>query len=219
MDADGWQAITPDQHGDWLAQRDDGFSDYIVLGDKKGGAEKLFDNFSLGVVTNRDAWCYNPSREAVAHNMQSMIDFYNSEVRRFNQAHVGLDKKSRESKVDGFIDANPEKISWTRSLKSELAKDRSFVFEESCLIPCLYRPFTKRWLYFNRRFNEMVYQIPRIFPYAAVENLAICVHGVGVSEGFFRLNMPLTQLPEKQWSQRSMLPTVFVRICRRQRQD
>jgi predicted helicase len=35
MDADGWQAITPDQHGDWLAQRDDGFSDYIVLGDKK----------------------------------------------------------------------------------------------------------------------------------------------------------------------------------------
>jgi len=32
-----------------------------VLGDKKGDGIKLFDNFSLGVVTNRDAWAYNAS--------------------------------------------------------------------------------------------------------------------------------------------------------------
>ena len=30
----GWQAITPDEHGDWLKQRDDSFSEFIVIGDK-----------------------------------------------------------------------------------------------------------------------------------------------------------------------------------------
>jgi predicted helicase len=53
----GWNTITPDTHGDWLKQRDDSFSEFIGLGDKKGQAAKIFDNFSLGVVTNRDAWC------------------------------------------------------------------------------------------------------------------------------------------------------------------
>ncbi|MDF7046271.1 hypothetical protein NMT82_24765, partial [Escherichia coli] len=26
--ANGWRVITPDQHGDWLKQRDDGFGDF-----------------------------------------------------------------------------------------------------------------------------------------------------------------------------------------------
>lgn len=33
--------------------------------------------------------------------------------------------------------------------------------------------------YFNRRFNEMVYQMPRIFPDAASENLVICASAPG----------------------------------------
>jgi predicted helicase len=37
----------------------------------------------------------------------------------------------------------------------------------------LYRPFTKQWLYYNRTFNERVYQMPRIFPEAGVQNLVI----------------------------------------------
>ncbi|MPT21536.1 MAG: transporter substrate-binding domain-containing protein [Starkeya sp.] len=42
-------------------------------------------------------------------------------------------------------------------------------------MPSLYRPFTKQWLYFDRRFNEMVYQIPRLFPTAGCQNLVILV--------------------------------------------
>ncbi|WP_353254946.1 type ISP restriction/modification enzyme, partial [Burkholderia anthina] len=169
-----WQAITPDEHGDWLNQRDDRFGEFIALGDKKGDALKLFENFSLGVVTNRDAWCYNASKAGVKANMTRMIGFYNSEVARMSDAFPGLDKKAREAKVeDGFIDADPSQISWTRSLKQELAKNRQFAFEEACLTDSLYRPFTKQWLYFNRRFNEMVYQIPRIFPSAICKNIVI----------------------------------------------
>jgi len=168
-----WQQITPDEHGDWLKQRDDSFGDFIVLGDKKSDGAKLFDNFSLGVVTNRDAWAYNASQAKLQANMTSMIGFYNAEVKRFNAAHPELDSKARAAQVDGFIDTNPERISWTRSLKGELAKGNSFEFEAACMVPSLYRPFTKQWIYFNRRFNEMVYQMPRIFPEAGVENLVI----------------------------------------------
>ena len=61
----GWSQITPNTNGDWLKQRDDNFSAFIVIGDKKGSEEKVFDSFSLGVVTNRDAWCYNASEVSV----------------------------------------------------------------------------------------------------------------------------------------------------------
>nr|VFJ91084.1 MAG: Predicted helicase [Candidatus Kentron sp. H]VFJ91929.1 MAG: Predicted helicase [Candidatus Kentron sp. H]VFJ98772.1 MAG: Predicted helicase [Candidatus Kentron sp. H] len=177
--ANGWREITPDRHGDWLAQRDDGFGEFIVMGDKKGDEEKLFDNFSLGIASGRDAWCYNPGKTAVGDNMQRMIAFYNGEVARFNQAHGDLSTKERQAKVDGFINTDPAEISWSHNVKQELAKDRRLSFEPNSSIPSLYRPFSKQWLYYNRRFNERVYQMPRIFPHAVAENLVICVSGVG----------------------------------------
>ena len=174
-----WRLISPDDHGDWLKQRDDSFADHIVLGDKKGDGPKVFDNFSLGVVTNRDAWAYNASRGKLEVNMMNMIDFYNAEVKRFNSMHPELDKKKRDAILDDFIDTNAKRISWTRGLKQELAKNRLFKYDSALLVPSLYRPFTKQWLYFSRTFNEMVLQMPRIFPHAEVENLVINTTSVG----------------------------------------
>lgn len=182
-----WQKITPDEHGDWLKQRDNSFNQFIVLGDKKGDAPKLFDSFSLGVASGRDVWVYNASQTKLATNMADMIGFYNAEVERFNAAHPELDIKARQAQVDGFIDTNPTRISWTRALKQDLGKDRSYAFEADCLVPGLYRPFTKQWLYFNRRFNEMVYQMPRIFPGAGAENLVIGVSAAGEKVAFSAL--------------------------------
>lgn len=181
--ADQWQVIVPDAHGDWLRQRDDKFDRFIVLGDKKGDAPKLFDNFSQGVLTARDAWAYNASKVKLTASMVSMISFYNAEVARFDAAYPGLNTKLRQERVDGFIDSDPTRISWTRALKQDLGKDRRYGFEAECIVPGLYRPFTKQWLYFNRRFNEMVYQMPRIFPDAGAENLVICVTGLGETVG------------------------------------
>lgn len=66
-DADGWQIIAPDEHGDWINQRDESFADFVVLGDKDGGkVTRLFANYSSGVKTQRDAWCFNSSKEVVS---------------------------------------------------------------------------------------------------------------------------------------------------------
>lgn len=184
-DASQWTTIQPDAHGDWLSQRDDGFAEFIALGDKDDASKpRLFANYSGGVKTNRDAWCYSSSKAGVSTNMSRMIAFYNREAARFTQAFGGADRKVRESAIDNFIDSDPTEISWTRGLKQELLKDRRFTFEESSLIHGLYRPFNKQWLYYNRRLNEMVLQMPRIFPDAKAKNRLICLTGLGESSGF-----------------------------------
>lgn len=175
--ANGWKLLVPDAYGDWLNQRDPNFSHYLVLGDKKGIQEKLFDNFSQGILTARDAWCYNTSKQTVASNMQRMIGFYNTERERFNTAYGALERKEKEQKIDSFIDTDASKISWTRALKGDVGKNKTAQFDKQNIVPSLYRPFTKQWLYFNRQFNEMVYQMPRIFPDATVENRVICLTG------------------------------------------
>ena len=190
--ANGWQPIIPDEHGDWLQQRDNSFGQFKALGDKKGCSIRLFDNFSQGILTARDAWCYNHSINVVTTNMQNMIDFYNSEVQRFDSIYSELDTREREIKQETFIDTDPKKISWTANLKQNFIKGRNFNFHEISLVKSQYRPFTKQWLYYNRSFNERVYQMPRIFPESSAKNMVICVSGIGARSGFssFLTNEP-----------------------------
>ncbi|MDM4772408.1 DEAD/DEAH box helicase family protein [Solimonas sp. SE-A11] len=179
----GWRTVTPDIHGDWLKQRDNSFGSFIALGDKKGDGPAIFENFSLGIASGRDAWCYNPSKQAVATNLTRMIAFFNSEAERFDHAYGSLPKKERDEKLNGFINTDPTQISWTVNLKEDLVRNRRYEFDSSCLTKSLYRPFCKQWLYYNRRFNERVYQMPRIFPDAAVDNRAIMVKQRWSGEG------------------------------------
>ncbi|AQX21117.1 hypothetical protein Bcsk_004590 [Bartonella sp. CDC_skunk] len=197
----GWQIITPGAHGDWINQRDDSFKTFLAIGDKKTNNKKLFETFSCGIATSRDAWAYNSSCEALANNMSNMIAFYNSEVERFNDAHPHTDHKTRIRIVNNFINSDEKKISWSHNVKQELLKGKHFRFEGSCLTQSLYRLFTRQWLYYNRTFNERVYQMPRIFPMGkAVDNRAIQVTGIGVMKGFSVLmsqNLPNLDSIEK----------------------
>jgi predicted helicase len=64
--SEGWTAITPDDQNDWINQRDASFDKFLKIGDKKGAGELLlFDNYSLGVVTNRDALISMKRNESV----------------------------------------------------------------------------------------------------------------------------------------------------------
>ncbi|WP_375608838.1 MULTISPECIES: type ISP restriction/modification enzyme, partial [unclassified Bartonella] len=187
----GWQLITPDKHGDWIHQRDDSFASFLTLGDKKGNNKKrennkkLFETFSCGIQTNRDAWAYNSNREVLAKNMSHMIAFYNSEVERFNNVYPHADRKLRANAVNNFVSVDAKKICWSSSLKEEFVRGKVFEFEDQCLIQSLYRPFTKQWLYYSRVFNHRVYQMPCIFPMGRiVENKVIQITGIGAMGGF-----------------------------------
>ncbi|WP_375609813.1 type ISP restriction/modification enzyme, partial [Bartonella sp. AC53GZZY] len=178
----GWKIITPDKHGDWINQRDDSFKTFLALGVKKEHDKKLFETYSRGIMTSRDAWVYNSSRSVLSKNMSNMIAFYNSEVERFNNTYAHTDRKIRTNAVNDFVNIDSTKISWSSSLKQELTRGNFSEFESGCLVQSFYRPFTRQWLYYNRIFNERTYQMPWIFPIGqAVENKVIQITGIGVN--------------------------------------
>jgi predicted helicase len=175
----GWQVIKPDVHGDWLKQRDGSFNKYTVLGQKREAPElTIFSNYSNGVKTNRDAWCYNFSEKDIKVTIRKMINFYNDEVERYKSACVTSDK-NKWPMVESFIDFDSSKISWTHEVKLDLSRHKKRDFRMEGFVRSLYRPYTKCWMYYDKHFNNRVYQMPRIFPETGIENLAICVSGAG----------------------------------------
>ena len=182
--AQGWQRITPNEHGDWIGQRDDSFSEFISMGDKKDKSSLvIFENFSLGIATNRDAWCYQFSKKTLGDNMRGMIDFYNKESRRYKSACTLLNKSDYPD-VNNFVIGDPTKISWTDSLKNDLIRSEIHRYNAKNPIISVYRPFTKTWLYYDKSFNQRRYQMPHIFPDSSVENRVICVTGRGSTKEF-----------------------------------
>ena len=182
----GWTELVPDAHHDWLHQRDAGFEAFMPMGDKSGSANSntnIFRNYSLGVVTNRDAWCYNFSEADLRHNVQDMIDVYNVERYRLKDQIMGMDRLTARE-ITRFIHNDSTKISWSRALKHDLGRNKPLHIEEGRSAVSQYRPFIRQYLYFSRRLNEMLYQIPKIFPHAEAGNKVICVTGRGESDDF-----------------------------------
>lgn len=179
-----WKQITPNEHGDWIDQRDPAFDKFVALGDKSDKTAKtVFETYSLGLVTSRDVWAYNFSKKHVSNNMQKMTSFFNSEVKKYARQNKGRAKNKMDS-VDEVIDRDPAKISWSRGLKSEVGKMREHTFDPSKIRTALYRPFCKQWVYFDKTMNEMVLLMPKLFPKEGSKNLAICIVGPGARQDF-----------------------------------
>jgi predicted helicase len=108
-----------------------------------------------------------------------MIDIYNDEVDRLSSMDIAKIKKS--------ADYDAKRISWSDALFAGIKRGQQEQFENGELIASIYRPFEKSWLFYSKTFNERRYQMPRIFPNAAAENLVIQVSGIGASAGFAAL--------------------------------
>lgn len=163
---DDWQTIKTDQFGDWISLRDPHFDRYISLGNKRNKQlSTVFRSYSSGVKTNRDAWCYNASSAKLAANMRCTIEFYNQEVVRTHSN-------------DKDVSDDDTKISWTAEIKEDLKRGKQHAFDADAIVTAMYRPFIKQRMYFSRRWNNSVYQIPKLFPMAQ-KNLVIIVTGRG----------------------------------------
>ena len=156
-------------YNDWLNQRDDSFYDFIEIGNKKDKSSVcLFDNYSRGVATSRDAWVYNYSREKLEVNIKRTIDFYNEEVERYIES--GL-----QCKAEDFVVFDSTKFHWDRANKWDLEKRRLYSYDDDSNYIAQYRPFIKTRLYFNKNLNNMIYQLPQLYPYDNAFNLTICL--------------------------------------------
>ena len=186
-DANDWQLITPDDHNDWIGQRDNSFDKFISVGDKKdAAATTIFQTYTMGIKTNRDAWVYQYSLHELNKNVTSMISFFNAESKRY-AAHCSSNSGPSRIAVEDFINGDTTKISWSRALRADIEKNKSHTFNEAALTTGLYRPYTKLNLYFDRSFVNDVALVPRLLPNNKANNKIICIVGLGTSKDFSAL--------------------------------
>ena len=162
--------LRPNAHGDWINLRNDNFSSYIPI--EPTDDDSFFIKKTSGVKTNRDAWCINSSKSVVETNMQSSIQFYNTEVDRI--AYYS----------DTKLDMDEKKFSWDRQNLKDAHSGKKYTYVVTNIRCQSYRPFFKQWVYFHRQMNNCVYQIPQVFPNEQYENLCICMQGAGASKEF-----------------------------------
>ena len=163
--------IVPDAHGDWLNQRDDSYGRFMRVDGKKTSEKSIFENYSNGVKTNRDSWVYGSDKQKVLQHVEDSISFYNLQVQ----------KASINPNFE--IDLDPKKIKWDRLQKNTVYRGKmSELASATKIYLSQYRPFYSQFLYFDRFWNNCVYQMPSIFPTNESKNLIICSSGVGAKE-------------------------------------
>ena len=176
-----WKTLEPNEKNDWINVRDGVFDSLLpLLPDKKFNTNNnsLFSTNYIGVCTNRDSWAYNFSLSDLKSNVFRMMDFYNSEIDRFENYGAGKD-------IEDFVNFDSKNISWTAQLKIKARKGFRFMYrEKETLRISMYRPFMKTNMYFDRSFNETIGLSPSIFPSNLTNNKIICVSGIGSNKGF-----------------------------------
>lgn len=165
--------IVPNKFNDWIGQRDESFYQFVEIANKntkfKNGLD-IFYAFTQGIKTNRDLWVYDFSKNKLENKIKSTIKVYNDEKESF----------AKNNKHN--FELSPKKISWSRKL-FKFAKSNYEIKYENNIIECLYRPFTKEFLYYDKILNEELYQLDKIYPTnkskAIIHNLSIICSGTG----------------------------------------
>jgi len=159
-----WQDLTPDSGGDWINKGNGGFNAFLPLGSKQK-ENSIFPIYSNGLVSARDAWAYNASKISLTKNVNKLMDTFNFEL--------------TENKTIEKVSRDPTMIKWSRGLEQLFAKKNKLKFDSSKLRVALYRPFDKRWVYFDSAITQYLSQFPAIFNEDIQTNRVIFVNGIG----------------------------------------
>ena len=200
-----WQTISPNAAGDWINQRSDVFRTLRPLTSDDGtqstiGLAPLFNQRTLGLVTNRDAWCYNSSVERLRANIERNVAFYNAQVAAFQRTNPTgkLADRTKAARAFATKTKDERELHWDAKNYAHLASGRTYTVDNAGFTISAYRPFFKQRLYFNRELNNSIRQFPEIYPSPVKENLGICLTGPGSSSPFLALmtnNIPECHLP------------------------
>ena len=179
-----WVSITPNDHQDWIGQRSEAFSTFRPMARSGREADTrslapIFSRQTLGLVTSRDAWCYNSSTTTLLANIERSVDFYNSQVASFHKTSRTGTLSQRERQAKSFASIQPRQFHWSRENYRDMAKGTSYTVSEDDVRVSHYRPFFKQHLYFNRRLNNSIRDfLPFILlPMRTTSALQCCVKG------------------------------------------
>ena len=168
-----WEEIIPDENNDWINQRDPNYQKYASLA---GGSDSVFSSNAVGISTARDLWVYNFSKKKTGQNVKKLISNYNVELERLKSASHE-ERKSLLNRNDNFI-------KWSVKLEDLILKSKKLQFSKDEIIEALYRPFTKKYLYYT---NDVIERPGQWYRKYGENNLVIMTTGKGVSRGFSAL--------------------------------
>lgn len=173
--SESWITITPNQHNDWINQRDESYLSFLPLFSDDGKC--VFSRMTNGVVTNRDAWAFNYSRDQLSENMKRLIGNYMAEMQKYS----GSDKTVQ---IRDFVDNDPKKIKWTSDLLRRAKNGEEISFDDRRIIQAAYRPFSRRHLYYARNLNERAGLQESYYPRKNSRNISIGFNSPGSTESF-----------------------------------
>ena len=154
---DDFSEIVPNEKGDWINQRDSNFDELVKIGDKRSD-DALFIDYTGGIKTGRDAWSWGFSKEKVISATKESLEYYNE--------HLG----------DIFVYGDEtQKLSWTRSLKQRFERNERISFDGNRMYTGVYRPFTKKHVYYAPAMVDMQYQMSKVLPNSNSSNLLISI--------------------------------------------
>ena len=171
-----FDVIVPNEKYDWINQRNSDFNTLIKLGDKKS-KEALFLDYTGGIKTGRDAWTSNFSKNTVIDSMKESIKYY-----QINIGDISVYEKGTN------------KISWTRSLKEKFEKRQYLQFDESRIYVGMYRPFTKKYIYYDSNWTDQQYKMKYVFPENFSKNTLISISNK--TEGKMMTCLAINVLPD-----------------------
>jgi predicted helicase len=169
-----WNALSPGAATEWIKLGEPAeFEDFIPIGSKAvkaqeaESAQTIFKTFSRGIETARDEWAYAFGADQVGEKAKKLIETYNSELDRWRRARRPVD-------VDSFVTNDPSKIKWSSRLKEAFQREVAGEFSEIEIRVALYRPFAKRYVYFDPIFTHRRGIFSEAIPNSTTENLALC---------------------------------------------
>ena len=189
-----WQVITPDQHGDWIRQRNETFRALrpLTSEDNKvddGALATIFINKSLALNSGRDAWCFNSSATQIKANIRRSIEVYNATVEAFIATRPSGSARERFELAKGFVSNSTagSQFHWSRESLRHLANGQYFSVDNEGFRTSAYRPFFKQILYFNQELVKLMGQLPELYPDPDTDNLGLYITGTGISAPFSAL--------------------------------
>ncbi len=153
----------------------------------EGDAKSIFVNSTIGIVSARDAWCFNSSNVKLRANIERSVNSYNAQLLDFQRTEPVGTLRQRQAKARAYVDNDPRSFHWNGEAYRDLANGIQFALDENGFRDVTYRPFFKQRLYFNSQLIVSIRDFPQIYPNESANNLGIYITGPGSS-------IPLTAL-------------------------
>ncbi len=166
-----YQIIRPNDHHEWVDQRDEAFEAFLAIGNKETKAGKaesaIFRLYAPGIVTNRDPWMYDFSRANLARKTQAMVEYYEAQLEKFSWGEITYEEA---------IKPEPKRIKWTRGLRNDLRRKKMSPHSEEYIHVANHRPFTFQNFYYDTFYAEAPGRVLQMYPLPVALSPSSIVH-------------------------------------------